>query len=445
MSSDSSDVTFKQMTIFPPVNFFPAKYFFPAMARFRRFRRYRRGYRRWKRWRRARRAFSGSRRIINNSSRTRVSIKCRASQDVSLQIPVNGLWSDMLVATPWIANRTVGTAAPTRANIFCAPIITSPAFTSFAAVYDEVRLTGVRYVINCRSNIGAGGIPSITFHTCWERSKPVNSFVNTAPNATTISNSPSAQSVTALNNTVNKFSRSCYPSDLFERIDFVNSQTYDKNLEVNNFAMPPSTAHSTVQTTMIVAAGEDPHEGHPSFFPVFYLVANAHGTAEVLRTLDLNITCYCTFEFRGPKYGNSNSASASLAVKGALVDEDHAAPDAGDDVQLVPPNAFNRAVQDVARPYGQGVQRAAAVGAAALEAAVRNPRVRRAVMQGVGRVVGLPDDTIDNAADLVDDVIDAFNGRGVGRTDWNEWRRRVLDGGDAAAAAPGHADEHDEL
>lgn len=445
MSSYSSDVTFKQMTFFPPIIFFPAKYFFPAMARFRRYRRYRRGYRRWKRFRRARARYSGSRRIINNSSRTRVSIKCKATQDVSLVIPTNGLWSSMLVATPWIANRTVNSAAPTRANIFCAPIVTSPAFTSFASVYDEVRLTGVRYVINCRSNIGAGGIPAVTFHTCWERSKPVNSFVNTTPNATTISNSPSAQSVTALNNTVNKFSRSCYPSDLFERIDFVNSQTYDKNIEVNNYAMPPSTQHSTVQTTMLVAAGEDPHEGHPSFFPVFYLIANAHGTAQVDRNLDLNITCYCTFEFRGPKYGNATPSSASLASKGALVDEDRAAPDAGDDVQEIPPSAFNRVVQDIARPLGSGVQRGAALGVAALERAVRNPNFRRQALRAGAALAGINPDNADIAADLVDDVIDAFNGQGDRRADWNEWRRRVLEGGDAAAVAPDHADEHDEL
>ena len=310
------------------------------MARYRRYRRYRRGYRRWRRYRRGRSRYSGSRRIINNSSRTRVSVKCKASQDVSLPVPANSKWSTMLVATPWIANRTILAAAPTRPHIFCAPITTSPAFTSFAAVYDEVRLTGVRYVINCRSNVGAGGIPSVTFHTCWVRSMPANSFGNVSPNFNTINTSPSAQSVTALNNTVNKFSRSCYPSDLFERIDFVNSQTYDRDLVVNNFANPPSAASSNVPVTMTVAAGEDRYEAHPAFFPVLYMCADLHGDATVARSIDLNITCYCTFEFRGPKYGNSSSSSASLATKGALIGG--VAPDAGDDA---PPAAQAAAQQ----------------------------------------------------------------------------------------------------
>ena len=244
--------------------------------------------------------------------------------NVNLIVPANQSVSRILVLNPFYqGTSSLFSVAP---EVMPCGITTSSPWQAFSQVYEDVRLIGVRYAIQMRSTIPAD-FPQVTFTTSWRRNFPASNLAAQLFPAE-ITGSASAMQVSAINNTVNKLVRSCYPSDLMERIDFHNAESSTCAINYYNQATAQAQQGGFV---MLYDQYSDQSEPHPTFSPTLFLVCDVHSTTAAARQLQLTITCYATVEFRGPKFGAAGAYSKGdvLIARDGDLPPDHA-PDADD-------------------------------------------------------------------------------------------------------------------
>lgn len=334
------------------------------MAKYRR----RRGYRRWrryfKRYYRKKWYGSGSRRLINNSSRTRVSIKTR--QDAVVNAEQLTTWDTTVPAAfnPWIKHY-FGEQDPLK-YIFPLSTYETNAFQNFSILYDEVRLTRCKVNIQVLDPLSSLGDAGLTMWTCWDRSTTVDDL-NTGrfPSVAEIIDSPSSKMVTCLPHTVNAIARAIYPSDLQERTQWVHTVRSQDDIYVHPYAQP-------TEINVAAPAAWFAEPSHHTFFcPTLYLVMDPHNRPVATRSVKLHVTMSCTYEFRSPRFGQS-SGSSKLLTEGVLPISDDQ-----DVVRETQPEPHNRAMDvDDEEAIGNAETLRAAAGtliAAGAGAAIAGP------------------------------------------------------------------------
>lgn len=255
------------------------------MARYysRRYRRYRpRKYLR----RYFRRRF---RKFVNGSSRSQVRVKIPVSLTETLT--QDGATHRTAVAKLDAFHR----ADTTLRN---QSVFGNPLYSTYASLYDEVQCIGCKIRLSFTNAVGAATLPAIKVHSCWDRRFGQGEATSTADE---VINSASYMPSSAINNSICKMQRSCYASDLIEKI-----QWHDCSL-------------SPVGATTVVADGAYEAAGvNPNFFcPAFFFCVEEVPSDVAWVNISVMVDAVFYFKFRSPRYGGSSSGSAkSLALPG---------------------------------------------------------------------------------------------------------------------------------
>lgn len=282
----------------------------------------RRGYRRWKRYFRRwyRKAYKkGSSRIINNSSRTRVTIKTR--DEASFHCRQLAGWGTTVPSPicPWLKGIDVVDSLKYLLPVSCQ---STNAFRAFCEIYGEVRLTKCKVNIQLLTPLSEIGDTGLTIYTCWDRRMVYNHLTSHFPSVAEIVNSPSSKQVTCLPHTVNSVTRMVWPSDLNERINWSSTIMGTANVTVPDLggisvSCPDEWSSNTRTDTF--------------FCPGLWLVMDPHNSPEAGRNILVHVTMNCTFEFRSPRFGQAAvdrmRVAGSFPVEEDIVRETPAATD----------------------------------------------------------------------------------------------------------------------
>lgn len=262
------------------------------MPRF--YRRYRRRPRRYvRRW--FRRRF---RRYINGSSRSTVRIK----------VPVH--FTASITQAGDADHTAVATFCPLDSSTSWASVLGQTLYQNYANMYDEVKIIGMKCLINVSSPVGGAEIPSLQIYTGFDRRKAV---AEALPSFDELKASSTYQVATAVNNSVAKLQRSLYASDLLEK-----AQWHDATLSFN-----PGTG--VVTDLAYVSAANNPN----FFVPALY-VAFAVPGVDTAKTITYTADLMYYFAFRNPKFGGGVTRSAN---RDSIEYLDRNLDDGGDDLE----------------------------------------------------------------------------------------------------------------
>lgn len=265
------------------------------MARYLRRRRFYRGRRKWRRWKK--------RNLINATSRSRCTIKSRATFSNSLIIPQGENFSNVMCVNPFIARGPVsGTTLPAD-RFYPFSTIEQPLVMNFCQLYDEIKVDAVVLKITVTSPVpGGNGFDALRVWTGWDRKGTYQDTYYAAhvPTPTTVSTLPSCNVIMLSNNTINTFYRYCKASDFFEKFCFTDStqlktQARINDVYVNNCQLVESWLNG---------------EASNSFSPTFYFCiesVNYAPTSNLGVNISFEMTTYYTF--RNPKYGGSSQSA----------------------------------------------------------------------------------------------------------------------------------------
>lgn len=256
---------------------------------YRRFsrRRYRRGYRRPY----YRRRFSTFRRRVKSGSvttRSRMRVKIPIQQAVNFLIPNGANISGAITVCPWWNTTRVNsnTQSMASAQSQCLGITGSILYNTYANLFDEVKVDGVKVSINLVDAIGQGGsFSAIRIGSVVDRRL---TRTDGHPNFAEMQNWSSFYNRIILNNGQARQRRAVWASDLNERIMFVDS-------DMETGATPPGTYLQAMEG----AAGYNPSFFSPAIhFALQTPTTNNTGTDIAIAAL-VDYTVWCTF--RNPK------------------------------------------------------------------------------------------------------------------------------------------------
>lgn len=277
------------------------------MVRFYRRRRYRYRPRKY-----VRRYFKRRmRRFVNGSSRSQVRVKCPVAAQLTLSSGTNqtgNSYSNPAGIAPYAGSSVVS-------------VLQSPLYRQYCKLYDEVQCIGMKVRLAFTNQLGAA-LPSIRVHSCWDRR---HGYGEPVPSVDEIKNSASYMPSQAVQNSVCKMQRSCYQSDLIEKI-----QWHDCSIE------DPVSPGTVYKDSAFVAAGLNPNFFCPAFF---YYVEEPGLDNYVALNVSLDVIYY--FKFRNPRYGGAASGSSKMDTMDAPVTRAYAPEvdmDTGEEASL---SAFN--------------------------------------------------------------------------------------------------------
>lgn len=261
------------------------------------YRRYRR--RSWRPRYRRRYRRRGTRRFINGSSRSVIRAKVPYQFQSIVNIPTNSQESSVsTVINPW------------------RQLVTSPLYRAFANLYDEVKLIGWKVAIATPGYLGQSQLQTLTgfkFITGIDRRFCYSN--DPVPSLAELKQYASQKSVEVVWNSVAKFARSCYASDLIEKAQWHDSEVVD-------------AGGGTYVDLAYAASGANCNFFSPAMF-VGCETAIANGTGAPIQVyMSVDITFYVAF--RNPKYGGT----AASKVLSNRVDDDNPnnPPDDDDDL-----------------------------------------------------------------------------------------------------------------
>lgn len=253
-----------------------------------------RGYRRYRRYRRYYRRYGGyARKFANGSSRSTIRVKVPMNYVAN----IGGVGNDGTAGVE-IAKAFEGTVTTANKK----SVMNSPLYLLYTQLYEEVKCIGIKARIAINTPIGSVSVPALQMITGWDRRSGDGEAPPTWAELNTYS---TQQSVTAINNSVAKLTRSCYASDLMEK-----AQWHDCTLTI------PSAGQ--VRDAAVVAAGRNPNFFNPSLFIAFRIPE-----ATAAQTISYTIEIMYYFAFRNPKYGAAPTASAkSVEMRAAMIEDD---------------------------------------------------------------------------------------------------------------------------
>lgn len=206
--------------------------------------------------------------------------------------------------------------------------LSSPLYQTYCNLYEEVKCVGVKVQACITTPIGGAEIPAVEVVTAWDRRfKYGEEAVD--PGFDGLSTYGNSQQWTAVNNSVAKFTRRCYASDLMEK-----AQWHDCQLNESG---------ATIYDTAYVAASTNPNFFCPALLCAFRFPGLAEGTKSL--NVSLNIRYY--FTFRNPGFGASAASKMASQVKSAsgdiMMDDILADQIASLQLELEKERAINRA------------------------------------------------------------------------------------------------------
>lgn len=249
--------------------------------------RYRRRYRR-----------RGSRRFVNGSSRSVIRAKVPYQFQTTVSIPNGSQESNVATSVhPWLM------------------LPASPLYRAFANLYDEVKLIGWKVALSSPGQLGQAQLQTLTgfkFITGIDRR-----FCYTGdpvPTLPELKQYASSKSVEVVFNSVAKFARSCYASDLIEK-----AQWHDSEVIAAGGGQYADQAYA--------AAGANCNFFSPAMFlGCESAVANVSGSS-IIVYMSVDITFYVAF--RNPKYGGTAAKVLSNRIDD---DRPNDPPDDDDDL-----------------------------------------------------------------------------------------------------------------
>lgn len=259
------------------------------------------------------------RKVINLTSRSRITVRIPVTKTVSLVVPSGTKNSNVICFAPVIDFRAGEAAAGGTPARTCwdghhldGGLMYHPLYVNYANLYDEMKIDRmtVRGVI--QTPVGAGqDFESVSVYTAWSRSADKNDFGNEYPTLATMRSMSTYQQAIAVNNTVNKFVRSLATSDLLEKISFIDASPWPNGTNAPTFQVSDGVTTLSVPANYVkpLVAWNGSNGLDPKFAPVFYFGITAGVTSSVDRTAVCQVQIMYTVTFRTPKFGASASAS----------------------------------------------------------------------------------------------------------------------------------------
>ena len=202
----------------------------------RRYSRYRR-YGSYSRYRRRRYGTSST-----AHSRGRIRVRVPVQKVISCPVAAGKYDSSIITSSPWYESSEESIS---QNPYGVCSAVTSPLYTAYTGLYDQVKCDGVVSKISLVTAIGGSGLPAVQVVSAYDRLGNKLEVLNTdSPtiSTATLFNYSSASIVSAINNSVAKTSRSCWASDIQERTVFhdatvspgPSSATVDKDFNSNS-------------------------------------------------------------------------------------------------------------------------------------------------------------------------------------------------------------------
>lgn len=266
------------------------------MARYRRKLRIYRGRKKWRRWKK--------RNLINATSRSRCTIKSRATFSDGLVIAQGLNFSNVMCIHPFAVRGPVAGATAIADRFYPFSTVDQPLVKNFCNLYDEVKIDAVVFKITVTSPVpGANGFDALRVWTGWDRKGTYQDtyYATNVPTPTSVSALPSCNVIMLSNNTINTFYRYCKASDFFEKYCFIDSTQNTVPMHICGVDVPNC---NIVESW---ASG-----GLTAFSPMFYLCiesVNYAPAANMTVNVAFEMTTYYTF--RNPKYGASSEMAST--------------------------------------------------------------------------------------------------------------------------------------
>lgn len=258
-------------------------------TRARRYRRYYKGYYRGRYKSFYRRKY----RFANGSSSARTRIKIPFNRYVTVSVNAGTNIGETKVISAW-ADET------NNADSYPGGALSSQIYATYSALYDEVKCEGIKIKGTLLTTIDATH-PAVTLVTTTDRKWTAADCNGAVPAPNVLETTPAAQKITYNNNSMGKFIRRIYASDLNEKITFVDATPTTGALPV---------AGSSKNATYLTA-WQTVGNGFTGFSPAIYMgiLLSAAPAAITSYTFYIEGNLYLTF--RNPKYGLSSAAKAA--------------------------------------------------------------------------------------------------------------------------------------
>lgn len=250
------------------------------VRRYYRYRRYRRG--RYRRYRRRRTRF------VNGSSRSTVRVK----------VPIT--FTASLTQTDKTAGTQTHGLSPFWQGGYQASVLNSPLYQHYCDLYEEVKCIGMKVRFGITTAIGNTNTPSLRILTAWDR-RASSMEAAAPPGYHAMQDYSTVSSTLAVNNSVCKFERSLYASDLLER-----AQWHDSNLSED------------AQHHIVDEAFESATYNINFFSPALFICCQCPDKDAVTVSYIADIIYY--FSFRNPRYGGSSENKSLKGLDGEALD-----------------------------------------------------------------------------------------------------------------------------
>lgn len=170
-------------------------------------------------------------------------------------------------------------------------------YQAYCALYEEVKCEGLKLNFSCTSTIPDATHPACTFYTATDRTFSPAEMSRAFPTVAQIMTYGSLQAASAINNSVPKFTRRIYSSDLAEKTTFIDTDYSDHNLTIDGGAALPVTCNDAW-----VGGGANA----VAFAPALFLGVHTNSAVQAAGvSYSFHAEGNFYFTFRTPKYGGA--------------------------------------------------------------------------------------------------------------------------------------------
>lgn len=227
--------------------------------------------------------------FINGSSRSRCKVKIPITFDFALNVPGNGTDSNVAVFHPWGKGQ--------GATVLPFGVQRNSLYQAYCSLYEEVKCEGLKFNFSCTSTIPDATHPACTFYSATDRTFSVAEMSRAFPTVAQIMTYGSLQAASAINNSVPKFTRRIYSSDLAEKTTFIDTDYSDHNLTIDGGAALPVTCNDAWVSGGANAA---------AFAPALFLGVHTNSAVQAAGvSYSFHAEGNFYFTFRTPKYGGA--------------------------------------------------------------------------------------------------------------------------------------------
>lgn len=168
-------------------------------------------------------------------------------------------------------------------------------FSTYCRLYDEMKINSVSYTCIVEEPIGGGNtFPVVEIVTAFDKKITTAEVAAVWPNFDRVSGFSSCRKYTAINNSIARFNRSCWATDLQERTSFfdVDPTTWDQ-------VQGGDAAENVTGCQAWYAAGQNVM----FFAPGMWVVGRTNGNFAANQTMYVRVQGRVNVTFRNPKLG----------------------------------------------------------------------------------------------------------------------------------------------